>query len=125
VVRFLSAAWFDEVQAAAGQAPPCEEPVAVLQQVVTGGPDGEVRYHVIVAGGRAVLIPGPAAMPDATFTEDYATAAAIARGELTTQAALLAGHILVAGNMATLSARQDDLSGLDPVPATVRAETTY
>jgi hypothetical protein len=125
VVRFLSDAWFEEVDAAAGHAPPSDTPIAVLQQIVTGGPDGEVRYHVIVAGGRAVLIPGSADDPDATFTEDFATAAAIARGELTTQAALLAGHILVAGNMATLSARQDDLAGLDPVPTTVREMTTY
>ena len=98
----------------------------VLSQVVTGAPEGEVRYHVIVAGGRAVLT--RAAMPgaaDATFTQGYATAAAIARGELTTQAALLAGQILVAGNMATLSARQEDLAGLDPVPPAVRAATTF
>jgi hypothetical protein len=125
VVRFLSDAWFKEVQAAAGHQPPTGEPIAVLQQIVTGGPDGAVRYHVIVAGDHAVLIPGSADAPDATFTEDYATAAAIAQGELTTQAALLAGHILVSGNMATLSARQDDLAGLDPVPAGVRADTTY
>jgi putative sterol carrier protein len=125
VVRFLSDAWFKDVAAAAGHAPPAGEPVAMLQQIVTGGPDGEIRYHVIVSGGHAVLTPGSADAPDATFTEDYATAAAIARGELTTQAALLAGHILVAGNMATLSARQDDLAGLDPVPAAVRADTTY
>jgi putative sterol carrier protein len=119
----LSDAWFNEI--AAGTPPPADEPVAVLQQIVTGGPDGEVRYHVIVAGGRAVLVPGPASAPDATFTEDYATAAAIARGELTTPAALLSGHIQVAGNMATLSARQGDLAGMDPVPPAVRAGTTY
>src|ERR1700704_1383748 len=99
MARFLSDAWFNEVEAAAGPAPTSGEPVAVRQQIVPGCSDGDVRYHVIVAGGRAVLNVGPAAAPDATFTEDYATAAAIAQGELTTQAALLAGHILVAGNM--------------------------
>jgi putative sterol carrier protein len=123
VARFLSDEWFNEI--AAGTAPPADEPVAVLQQVVTGGPDGEVRYHIVVAGGRAVLVRGPASAPDATFTEDYATAAAIAQGQLSTQAALLSGQILVGGNMATLSARQDDLAGLDPVPPAVRAGTTY
>ena len=125
MARFLSDAWFKEVEAAGGAAPPAENSVAVLQQIVTGAPDGEVRYHVIVAGGRAVLVPGPAGAADATFTEDYATAGAIARGELTTQAALLSGQIRVAGNMAALSARQDDLAGLDPVPPAVRAGTTY
>jgi putative sterol carrier protein len=125
VARFLSDAWFKEVEAAGARAPRAEDAVAVLQQIVTGGPQGEVRYHVIVAGGGAVLVRGPALAPDATFTEDYATAGAIARGELTTQAALLSGQIRVAGNMATLSARQDDLAGLDPVPPAVRAGTTY
>jgi len=125
VVRFLSDAWFDAVEGAAGYARPEGEPVAVLEQIVTGGPEGDVRYQVVVAGGRAVLSRGSGEIPDATFTEDYATAAAIARGELTTQAALLAGHILVAGNMATLSARQGDLAGLDPVPPAVRARTTF
>jgi putative sterol carrier protein len=80
---------------------------------------------VIVTGAGAVLVRGPAPAPDATFTEDYATAGAIARGELTTQAALLSGQIRVAGNMATLSARQADLAGLDPVGPVVRAGTTY
>ena len=125
MARFLSDIWFEEVEAAGGQAQPAEDAVAVLQQVVTGGPEGEVRYHVIVAEGRAVLVRGPARAPDATFTEDYATAGAIARGELTTQAALLSGQIRVAGNMAMLSTRQDDLAGLDPVPPAVRAGTTY
>ena len=123
MARFLSDAWFDEVAAAA---PPLTlPPTLVLQQIVTGGPDGEVGYHVSVGGGRARLSRGHAGTPDATFREDYATAAAIARGEQTIQAALLAGQIQVGGNMATLSARHDDLVGLDPIPAAVRAATTY
>ena len=97
----------------------------ILEQVVTGTPAGDVRYQVVVAAGRAVVTRGRAGSPDATFTEDYPTAVAVARGELTTQAALLAGRIVVGGNMATLSASQDDLAGLEPIPAAVRAETTF
>src|SRR6202011_384914 len=96
-------------------------PDVVLQQIVTDSPDGEVRYQVVVADGRAVLTRDQSLEADATFTAGYATASSIARGELTTKAALLAGRIHVAGNMATLSSRQEDLSGLDPVPAAVRA----
>jgi hypothetical protein len=84
MARFLSDAWFDEV--AAASTPPDIQPTLVLQQIVTGGPDGEVRYHVAVADGRATLSRGHTGVPDATFTEDYATAAAIARGEQTVQA---------------------------------------
>jgi putative sterol carrier protein len=123
VARYLSEGWFAEVAAATPT--PDKSPDVVLQQIVTDSPDGEVRYQVVVADGRAVLTRDQTLEADATFTAEYATASAIARGELTTQAALLAGRIHVAGNMATLSSRQEDLSGLDPVPAAVRAATTF
>jgi putative sterol carrier protein len=123
VARFLSDEWFDEV--AAASPPPAAQPILVLQQVVTGGPDGDVRYQVTVGDGRAVLTRDHAGSPDATFTEAYSTAVAVARGELTTQAALLAGQIVVGGNMATLSDRQDDLAGLEAIPTAVRAAMTF
>ncbi len=121
MARYLSEAWFEEV----ARATPAGVDGLMLQQVVTGTPDGEVRYHVGVSLGAAWVRPGQAEAPDATFTEDYATAAAVARGELSVHAALLEGRIRVAGNMAVLSARQDELVGLDPLPAAVRAETTF
>jgi putative sterol carrier protein len=96
-----------------------------LQQVVTDTPDGEVRYHVRVSQGAAWVRPGQAERPDVTFWEDYATASSVARGELSVHAALFEGRVRVAGNMAVLSAHQDELSGIDAVPAAVRATTTY
>jgi putative sterol carrier protein len=122
VARFLSEAWFDDV---AAMAPIDDRTSLTLQQVVTDAPEGEVRYHVRVSEGRAAIYVGQAARPDATFTEDYATAAAVARGELSVQAALLAGRIRIGGNMATLSRYQEDLAGMDPIPAAVRATTSF
>jgi putative sterol carrier protein len=121
MARYLSEAWFEEVAAAT----PTGADGLTLQQVVTGTPDGEVRYHVSVSDGSGRIHAGQAEAPDATFTEDYATAAAVARGQLSVHAALLEGRIRVAGNMAVLSARQDELAGIDPVPAAVRAATTF
>jgi alkyl sulfatase BDS1-like metallo-beta-lactamase superfamily hydrolase len=121
VARYLSEAWFEEVAAAT----PTGTDGLTLQQVVTGTPDGEVRYHVGVSNGSAWVRAGQAEAPDATFTEDYSTAAAVARGELSVHTALLEGRIRVAGDMAVLSARQDELAGLDPVPWAVRAATTF
>ncbi len=123
MARFLSEKWFDEVEAAA--VPAAGDADVILEQVVTGTPAGDVRYQVVVAAGRAVVTRGRAGSPDATFTEDYATATAISKGECTPEAALLAGHIVVAGNMATLSARQGDMAGLDSIPPAVRATTTF
>ena len=88
-------------------------------------PDGEVRYHVIVDGTQSRIESGSAAQPDVTFTSDYPTAAAIARGELSTQAALMEGRIRVRGDMARMVERPPLLAGIDPLPASLRAETTY
>jgi hypothetical protein len=137
MARFLSPEWFAEV-ARLGPPRPAVAPGGgtadlVLEQVVQNGPDGEVRYRVVVAAGSA-YIEGPAAAvrangapvpPDLTITCDWATATAMAQGELSTHAALLAGRLRVKGDMARLSGRSAVLTGLDPVPVQVRRQTTY
>lgn len=123
VASFLSEEWFDQIGAAGREGD--EEPVTlVLQHTVTGTPRGEVCYHVRLSPGRVTVVPGPAPAPDVTFVEDYATAAAIAGGDRPASAALLAGDIRVGGDLAKLLAHQDVLAA-DPIPAPVRAETTY
>jgi alkyl sulfatase BDS1-like metallo-beta-lactamase superfamily hydrolase len=128
VVRFLTPEWFAEVGAAS--APTAEtSPDVVVGQVVTNGPHGEVRYRVEVRGARATLVPGTNGEADMTFTSDYTTAAAIARGDLSTHAALLEGRIHVSGSPSALADRLRTFApsdtALDPVPASVRAKTTY
>ncbi|HEY1734535.1 MAG TPA: SCP2 sterol-binding domain-containing protein [Acidimicrobiales bacterium] len=112
----------DERDAPGGSAP--AGPL-VLRQVVTGGPDGDVRYDVVVSGEHAVIDPAAAARADLTFTSDYDTAAAIASGRMSTHAALSDGRLRVSGNAATLAERAGDISAIDPVPARLRAETEY
>ena len=128
MARYLSDEWFEQL--GAGDVPPDPAPVGpvlVLAHIVSEGPDGETRYHVQITGGRAQVVRGDIIGPpaDATFSENYATAAAVASGELSTAAALLAGRIRVAGDMATLVHRQGELAIEDPVPPAVRAATTY
>ncbi|MDQ6613586.1 MAG: SCP2 sterol-binding domain-containing protein [Actinomycetota bacterium] len=126
MANYLSDEWFEQLGATtvpADAALTGED--LILQHVVTGAPQGEVTYHVRISGGAVAIVRGPASQPDVTFAEDYATAAAVASGELRAPAALLAGRIRVGGNMATLIARHDDLAITDPVPAAVRAATTY
>jgi alkyl sulfatase BDS1-like metallo-beta-lactamase superfamily hydrolase len=124
VVQFLSEAWFEELGRAlpAGGDGPAD---LTVQQVVTAAPGGEVRYHIEVRGDRLAVRRGQAGQPDATLTEDYATAAGIASGEVSPQAALLDGRIRVAGNLAALLEHRAALAGLDPVPPGLRAATTY
>jgi predicted lipid carrier protein YhbT len=123
VARYLSDEWFHQLGARVGG--PAAPADLVLQHLVTAGPEGDVDYHVRVASGAVTIWRGPASDPDVTFAEDYDTAAAIASGRLSAPAALLAGRIRVGGDMAALIAHQDHLAVNDPIPAAVRASTTY
>lgn len=127
MVRFLSTEWFERVEAAQGDPPAAArgENRLVLAQAVTDGPEGTVGYQVVVEDGRASVSRGAPDDADVTFTTNYATAAAIARGELSTQAALSAGRIRVAGNLGLLVSRHGAITALATVPGTVRRETTY
>lgn len=129
VPRFLSQEWIDELNAAAAHDPSVAELAAgadvTVQQTVTGGPGGDVTYAVRVADDRVEIVPGPCPAADATITEDHTTATAISRGELTPQAAFLAGRIRVSGNMTALVAHQDALQRLEVVFDGVRSRTTF
>jgi hypothetical protein len=141
MARFLSPEWFADV-AGAGRPLRPDGRVGpegtggtelVVEQVVRDTPDGEVRYRVVIGGGAAYIEPGPAAGgpngttgdPDLTIVCDWPTAAAMAQGELSTHAALLAGRLRVHGNLARLTGLSTGLAGLDPVPDQVRRRTTY
>jgi putative sterol carrier protein len=124
VARYLSERWFDDVEAVLPDSGAMAADL-VVQHVVSDGPDGEVAYHVRFRNGTLAVTRGQAADPDVTFAEDYATAAAVAQGQLGTPAALLAGRIRVGGDLTALLAHHHCLPSADPVPAAVRAATTY
>jgi putative sterol carrier protein len=126
VANYLSEEWFEQVGAAADEgAAGLTEATLVLQHTVIGSAAGEVCYHLRLASDTAEIVRGPAARPDVTFSEDYETAAAVASGALSAPAALIAGRIRVGGDMGALIAHPDILAITDPVPAAVRAATTY
>ncbi|HEY3811076.1 MAG TPA: SCP2 sterol-binding domain-containing protein [Acidimicrobiales bacterium] len=135
MARFLSAEWFADVARQAPPAPARTQPDdLVLEQVVRDTPDGEVRYRVVVHDAVAHLEPPEATQtnngsrstpPDLTIACDWATATAIAQGQLSAQAALMEGRLRINGNLARLAGRARGLVGLDPVPDGVRRHTTY
>lgn len=124
---FLSPEWFAQVDA--GSAPADRaEPAAVLEQVVEGGPGGRITYRVEVGGDRARIVwpvPEGAAGPDLRVTSDWPTAVSIAKGEISTQRALMQGRLRVSGAASRLAELSGGLAGMDPVPAAVRRTTTY
>jgi hypothetical protein len=136
VARFLSPEWFAEVARHSPTRPSPTRPVTapdevslVLEQVVRDGPDGEVRYRVVVTAGGAYIEPpsrlASRPVPDLTIACDWSTATGLAQGKLSAQAALMEGRLRVKGNLARLSGQAARLIGLDPVPDPVRRQTTY
>jgi putative sterol carrier protein len=129
VPRYLSSEWFDDLNSAARRSSQVTEAAAgttlTLQQVVTGGPDGEVLYWVRVSNGTVQAGPGEAAHADATIVQSWETAVAIASGEMDVESALMAGKVRVSGNMAPLMESRSSLEGLNAALAEVRGRTTY
>lgn len=133
MARYLSQGWFDEVNEAARADPALKEATAgtrlTLQQVVTGAPEGDLRYWVRIDDGSVEAALGDAASarlsPDATVIESYETAAAVSRGELSTENAFLEGRIRLRGDIAVLLRHQSVLKSLGEAFADVRGRTEY
>ena len=114
-VKFLSDEWTqevkqallgnDQIKSAAGSMS------AKIQQVITGS-DGETRYWFTMDGGQVDLGMGDVDNPDATITQDYDTAAALSKGELTGTAAYMSGKLRVSGDLMKLMQLQGVLGQL-------------
>ncbi|MGI9120418.1 MAG: SCP2 sterol-binding domain-containing protein [Acidimicrobiales bacterium] len=129
MARFLSPQWLDDAAACAAASPELAgATVGVrlrVQQVVTGGPDGEVRYSVSINDGQVELCSGFQPDADVTFVADWATAVAMATGTVAAQEAFTTGRLQVRGDIDALLRHGPALVGLDAVFASVREQTTY
>jgi hypothetical protein len=126
-VRYLSPAWFEAAGDALAADPGLPTAVAGLQltleQVVQDAPEGTVRWHLVIDDGVR-LVAGPAEHADLRFTTSYATAAAIASGELAAQLAFIRGELRVGGDLTLLTTHQRTLAAIHDVLAEVRKATT-
>jgi putative sterol carrier protein len=114
VVAYLSDEWMARAREISEDMPPTPGADARLQYVVTGAPDGDVRYVVAVDDGRIVeqrLGDDPGA--DVTLTVPYDTSVAILRGELDLSAGFMQGTVKIAGNMAKVMALMPAISRPD------------
>jgi putative sterol carrier protein len=117
-VTFLSEEWASELKTRLNDSDAFRNGLgstaARIQQVITA-PDGERRYWMRVEDGAIDMGPGDLEGPDATITQDYDTAAALARGELNAVAAYMSGRLRIAGNLMLLMQLQGALSELPRV----------
>ncbi len=129
VARYLSLDWIDDVTAEAAAS---GELAAVaggrsvgITEVVTGGPEGDVTYHLAVRDGVVGFGAGPADDEDVRLQQDWTTAVAIATGTLNAQEAFLKGRIRLLGSQQALLDNQPVFAALDAVFNRVRERTSY
>jgi putative sterol carrier protein len=120
VAEFLTPEWVSALADAADGAGAPQDVQLVIQQVVVEDGAPEVAYALRIGGGAVRVTAGRAGDADVTFTQDRATASAIARGELSAQAAFLDGRLRVGGDLAAALGSARALAGLEDVFAAPR-----
>lgn len=129
MARFLSTQWLDELAAAARDDEELQAATAgisfTVQQVVTGGPDGDVAWYVRLAGDRAEIGAGQLADPDVVITESHETAMAVSRNDLSPAEAFATGRLKLGGHVGLLVRHQHAFDRLGNALASVRDATTY
>jgi putative sterol carrier protein len=103
--KWLTQEWLDETKKMADSQPERPGASARMQYVITGGPDGEVKYYWVLDNGKLLESQlGDLADSEVTMAMTYEDAMKIQKGELDANAAFMQGRIKVSGNMAKLMA---------------------
>lgn len=129
MVRYLSLDWIDELSRTVAADARIGELAAAhrigVTQVVTGGPDGDLTYHLQVGDGRAAFGTGPADPEDVRMQQSWQTAVDVATGSLNAQEAFMGGHIHLTGDQQRLLQSAAVFGALDAVFADLRDRTEY
>lgn len=124
-VKFLSDEWAQVLKAGLNADAAFKEAAAgktaTIQQVI-GDADDQTHYWIRIADGAIDMGLGDAEGPDATITESYETAIALAKSELSPVTAFMTGKIKVAGNMGMLLGLQNVLALLPTAMAAIDVE---
>jgi len=119
VFPFLSTSWLEQLTIAAG-GHEIGPGATVVQQVVTGGPEGEVAFVLEVADGHVRASPGRDPRAVVTITQAWETAVRIHRGDLTVHDAIRAGLVKVRGDVRRLVEAAATLGSLGSATSVLR-----
>jgi putative sterol carrier protein len=101
-VKYLSQEWIDAYNTALAGDDAVQAALkgknAALQMVISGAPQGEVRYWLRIADGSASAGLGDAAA-EVTISQSYETSAQVNKGELDGQKAFMQGKVKISGKM--------------------------
>ena len=124
-VKFLSDEWAEALKAELNQNEDFRQAAAghkaTIQQVITGA-DGTTNYWITIGEGTIDLGVGDIDGEDATITQSYDSAAALAKGELSPVTAFMTGKLKIAGNMGMILGLQGALSQLPAAMAKIDVE---
>jgi putative sterol carrier protein len=102
-VRYLSQDWVEAYNAALAGDEAVRAALkgknAVLQMVISGAPQGEVRYWLRIADGSACAGLGDNPGADVTISQSYETSSQVNKGELDGQKAFMQGKVKITGKM--------------------------
>ena len=103
MAKYLSQDWLDQGKKLSETQPERPGATAKMQYVVTGGPDGDIKYYWVLENGKLQDSSlGELPDPDFTMTLSYADSVAVQMGELDPNAGFMQGRMKVTGNMGKL-----------------------
>lgn len=127
MLTFLSDEWIGALHEAAATdselAASTADVSLTIEQEVTGGPEGDVRFHLVFDHGAVRVAPGAAPAATVRFHQDYATAASIAMGRGSAQRAFMTGRLRIGGDLRVLLDHSEVLAQVGDVFAGVRMRT--
>jgi putative sterol carrier protein len=101
--KYLSQEWMDTAKQLAQDFPETPGASVRMQQVITGAPDGEIKYYTVIENGKTTeQTLGEDPNAEVTLTNSYDDAVKIMKGELDANAAFMQGKVKVTGNMAKM-----------------------
>lgn len=101
--KYLTQEWLDQGKKLAEGQPERPGATATMQYVVTGGPEGDIKYYWVLENGK-LKESNLGELPDAeiTMTLTYDDSVKVQKGELDANAAFMQGRLKASGNMAKL-----------------------
>ena len=105
MAKYLSQEWHDIAKELAQTFPDRAGATARMAYVVSGAPDGDIKYYQVIENGK-VLEQSTGELADADFTMNVSwdDSVKVQKGDLDANAAFMQGRMKVTGNMGKLMA---------------------